>query len=83
MTSFVDIRVGDFLYVRFPDHKRDTRVLITDIRGDDMIAGEVYNKATKKYVQRVVKLDWITGIRLLSREDVPTSASVTLLYEII
>lgn len=83
MTSFVDIRVGDFLYVRFPDHKRDTRVLITDIRGDDMIAGEVYDRSTKKYMQRVVKLEWITGIRLLSREDVPTSSSVMLLYEIL
>lgn len=83
MTSFVDIRVGDFLYVRFPDHQKDRRVLITDIRGDNMIAGEVYNRSTKKYVQRVVKLEWITGIRLLSREDTPTSESVMLLYEIL
>ncbi|MBC8416741.1 hypothetical protein H8E06_00240 [bacterium] len=83
MTSFVDIRVGDFLYVRFPDHKKDTRIIITDIRGDDMIAGETYDTSLRKYIQRVVKLEWITGIRLLSREDIPTSRSVTLLYEIL
>ena len=82
MTSFVDIRVGDFLYVRFPDQKKDRRVIITDIRGDDMIAGEVYDRVTQKYAQRVVRLEWITGIRLLPREDVPTSHSVMLLYEI-
>ena len=82
MTSFVDVRVGDFLYVRLPTAKKEKRVLVTEISADSIIAGEMYDRAIKQHVQRITEIEWITGIRLLNREEVPTSESVLLLYEI-
>lgn len=82
MTSFVDVRVGDYLYVKLPTQKKERRVLVTEISEDNIIAGELYDRTLKEYVQRVIDISWITGIRLLSREEAPMSSCVTVLYEI-
>ena len=82
MTSFVDVRVGDYLYVRLPNQQKERRVLVTEISGDDIIAGEMYDRSIREYVQRIIDTSWITGIRLLSRKEAPTSTSLMLIYEI-
>ena len=76
MTSFVKISPGDYLYVRMPGANKDRRVTVTDIRDDNIISGALYDRSLKEYVERVIDISWITGIRIISSRG---AATVTLI----
>ena len=66
MTNIIEIAVGDYLYVLFPNDTRDRRVKVTSIR-DKILRGDIYNRSKKKYTEKVIDLPWITGVKLVKR----------------
>ncbi len=83
MTDIIEIFVGDYLYVVFPEQTKPRRVTVTHIDDGDIIYGNMYDRSKKKYEKRKIALDWVTGVRLLSRKNLNLTSTVSalLVYE--
>ena len=83
MTDIIEIFVGDYLYVIFPDQIKARRVTVTDIDEGDVIYGKMYDRKERKYKKREILIDWVTGVRLLPRKNMnlTTTVSALLVYE--
>ena len=79
MTNIIEVFVGDFLYVVFPDQEKSRRVRVIDIDDGDVLHCALYDRSEKKYVKELVELSWVTGVKLMSRKNIVNSTISAIL----